>query len=178
MANLDAVKSEIGAGADERNKDGWTPLHYAAHADKVSIAERLIAHRVDVDARNNKGHSPLGIARIFGSKSVEVLLFAHGGEQYSNDRLKIRRDGQIETCRFLFSFYRKMRASILAQECTLWKSCAIGTHFTLGYRDFCGKDLKFLFPQPCQPEFSRAMTLSAGDWRDCPNGNCALSRGT
>lgn len=79
MANLDAVKSEIGAG--ERSKDGWTPLHYAAHADKVSVAETLIAHRVDVDARNNKAQSPLGIARIFGSKSVEKLLIAHGAKQ-------------------------------------------------------------------------------------------------
>ena len=75
MGDVDAVKSEIGAGADinEPNKDGWMPLHYAGYADKVSVAETLIAHGADVDARNNKGQSPLGVARASESKSVEEL---------------------------------------------------------------------------------------------------------
>ena len=57
MGNVDAVKSEIGAGGaddNEPNKDGWTSLRNAAHADKVSVAETLIAHGADVDARNSK----------------------------------------------------------------------------------------------------------------------------
>ena len=73
------MKSEI--DVDERNKDGWTPLHYVAHGDKVSVAETLIAHGADVDARNSKGQSPLGVARASRSKSVEELHIAHGAKQ-------------------------------------------------------------------------------------------------
>ena len=69
MGNVDAVNSEIGAGADinEPNKDRWKPLHYAAHADKVSVAETIISHGADVDARNSKGQSSLGVQELSGA---------------------------------------------------------------------------------------------------------------
>ena len=49
MGILDVMESEIGAGTDvdERNKDGWTLLHYAADYDKISVAETLIAKGAD-----------------------------------------------------------------------------------------------------------------------------------
>ena len=174
---MDTVKSEIGAGADvnELKKDGWTPLHYAAHADKVSVAETLIAHGADVDARNSKGQSPLGIARASGSKSVEELLIAHGTNSNRTVELRVR-DGQIGTCRFLFSFHEKMRTGILGLESAIWKVLqpAGNSHWDTG--SFCG--IAFFAKCSVCLHFRGHCPHSAGDWRYCPNSNCTMLRGT
>jgi hypothetical protein len=72
---LDLVKymvEEIGA---EPDKDGWTPLHYAATAGHLDVVEYLISKEVDIDAHNPSDTTPLMMAARYGHiKVVKYLL--------------------------------------------------------------------------------------------------------
>lgn len=51
---------ESGADIGARNAGGFTPLHAAAYAGDVAIAELLIAEGADInDAQNQAGVTPL-----------------------------------------------------------------------------------------------------------------------
>jgi ankyrin repeat protein len=72
---LDLVKymvDEIGA---EPDKDGWTPLHYAATSGHLDIVEYLISKEVDIDAQSPSNTTPLMMAARYGHiKVVKYLL--------------------------------------------------------------------------------------------------------
>ncbi|EEF61739.1 FOG: Ankyrin repeat-like protein [Pedosphaera parvula Ellin514] len=59
---------------------GYTSLHHAAMNGFRAIAEELIAHKADVNARSQNGKSPLHLAAEKGFKSVAELLLAKGAE--------------------------------------------------------------------------------------------------
>jgi len=61
---LEAVKFLLDHGADikESNEDGWTALHGAALAGHQTIAQYLVDHDADLNARTKFGQTPLGIA--------------------------------------------------------------------------------------------------------------------
>ena len=64
------------------NKDegGFTPLHWAASSGHKDVAELLLAHGADVNAKNNNGSTPLHFAAALGHKDVAELLLAHGAD--------------------------------------------------------------------------------------------------
>jgi ankyrin repeat protein len=63
---------EIGA---EPDKDGWTPLHYAATSGHLDIVKFLISKEVDVDAQSPSDTTPLMMAARYGHiKVVKYLL--------------------------------------------------------------------------------------------------------
>ena len=72
---LDLVKymvEEIGA---EPDKDGWTPLHYAATNGHLDVVEYLISKEVDIDAQSPSDTTPLMMAARYGHiKVVKYLL--------------------------------------------------------------------------------------------------------
>ena len=45
-----------------KDPNGWTPLHWAAHYGKKAMVQLLLNHGARIDARDNKGQTPLDIA--------------------------------------------------------------------------------------------------------------------
>ncbi|HZU28132.1 MAG TPA: ankyrin repeat domain-containing protein [Bryobacteraceae bacterium] len=63
-------------------RDGWTPLHLAAFFGQKEVAEALIAHGADVNARsvNAMRNMPLHAAAAGRSNEVVGVLLAHGAD--------------------------------------------------------------------------------------------------
>src|SRR5690348_9511220 len=77
------VEELIGQTPDLLNcasSDGWTPLHVAAHAGQISVAEYLLAHGAEADtpAKNDLRSTPLLRAVMAGQTEMAALLLAHG----------------------------------------------------------------------------------------------------
>jgi ankyrin repeat protein len=64
---------EARCNVDHEDKDGWTPLFFAAHNGHVSVTKQLIEALCNVDAQKN-GVSPLHCAAGKGHASVTHLL--------------------------------------------------------------------------------------------------------
>ena len=64
------------------SRDGWTPLHLAAHFGHRQVAEALLAHGADVNARasNDLGTTPLLWAVMGQDLAVVTLLLDHGAD--------------------------------------------------------------------------------------------------
>ena len=70
------------AAVDARAEpDGWTLLHYAAHAGQAEVAELLLARGADPApvASAYRGETPMMLAFYFGHERVADLLASHGG---------------------------------------------------------------------------------------------------
>jgi ankyrin repeat protein len=63
-----------------RDERGQNLLHLAAWHDQTSIAKRLIALGVDVNAKNESGYTPLHEAVRFGNRECAGLLLEHGAD--------------------------------------------------------------------------------------------------
>lgn len=61
------------------DREGKTPLHYAAAKGHLHIVEWLVMHGADVNARNSSGITPMYLAKGFGKKDVVAFLEKHGG---------------------------------------------------------------------------------------------------
>jgi uncharacterized protein len=64
------------------SRDGWTPLHLAAHFGHRQVAEALLAYGADVHARasNDLGTTPLLWAVMGQDSAVVTLLLDHGAD--------------------------------------------------------------------------------------------------
>ena len=83
--NIKAVKQHLDAGADVNSKGGYengTALHFAAGKGHKEIVELLIAKGVDVNAKNNRGGTPLHLAN---NKEIAELLIANGADVNAKD---------------------------------------------------------------------------------------------
>jgi ankyrin repeat protein len=76
----------ISHGADVKAKmkcsewdSGYTPLHMAVRWNYRIVAETLIAHGADVNAQDDRGNTPLAIARDCGLQKMADMLRRHGG---------------------------------------------------------------------------------------------------
>jgi len=69
-----------GANPNYRDKDGWTPLHYAAYRGRVDVAELLIKHGAEINAKDNDGATPLHLAAQKGHVDVAELLIKYSAE--------------------------------------------------------------------------------------------------
>jgi len=63
---LDKTDIDINA----RDKDGWTPLHYACAREKTAVVKMLIERGADLNAPDNEGVTPLHRAMIDRSDDV------------------------------------------------------------------------------------------------------------
>lgn len=66
-----------------RTKDEYdnTPLHYAAFFGTPSLTEKILNKKVNVNARNKFGTTPLQMAVIRGDKKIIELLLKYGADQ-------------------------------------------------------------------------------------------------
>ena len=65
------------ADVNARDRDGNSPLHFAAFNDHKDIADLLLAKGAAVNAKTDKGVTPLHWAAMKGHKDVVELLLAN-----------------------------------------------------------------------------------------------------
>jgi uncharacterized protein len=79
------VRQLIALGA-QVNREGWTPLHYAATSGHVGSLEALLEHHAYVDAESPNRTTPLMMAARFNHTAAAKRLLAAGADPtISND---------------------------------------------------------------------------------------------
>nr|WP_264686247.1 ankyrin repeat domain-containing protein [Wolbachia endosymbiont (group B) of Polyommatus icarus] len=63
-----------GVSVDVKDNSEWTPLHYSAKNDRLSVSRLLIEKSANVNSKNNQGFTPLHIAAREGSSAVAKVL--------------------------------------------------------------------------------------------------------
>ena len=80
--NMPLVKTLVARDADI-NREGWTPLHYAASANlpqSVEIAAYLLDKSAYIDADSGNGTTPLMMAAQYSSEAMVRLLINEGAD--------------------------------------------------------------------------------------------------
>ncbi len=62
------------------NKNGWTPLHYAATGGHARVAAFLIGAHADINAPSPNGTTPLMMAAMYGNADTVKLLLESGAQ--------------------------------------------------------------------------------------------------
>lgn len=70
---------------DEQNKNGWTPLMYAACCANLKVVLLLLEEGAETDLRNSEGHTALTLASKCGSGDVVHLLIDSGAKVNERD---------------------------------------------------------------------------------------------
>ena len=84
-AEVDAVDALLAHGAAVQ-KDGWSPLHYAATGGSAAIVKLLLARGAVLEARSPNGSTPLMMAARYGNEeAVDALLAAGADRTAKND---------------------------------------------------------------------------------------------
>lgn len=58
---------------------GMSPLHWAAARGHKDVVELLVANKIDINAKDNDGETPLNLAGKQGQLEVVQWLREHGG---------------------------------------------------------------------------------------------------
>ncbi|EGG24015.1 hypothetical protein DFA_06153 [Cavenderia fasciculata] len=76
LASLDLLlQSPLASDVNHRDKDDWTPLHYAALFDRIECALILIQHSsVNINALTNEGWTPLHVCAWRGHSDFANML--------------------------------------------------------------------------------------------------------
>ena len=84
-AEVDAATALVAHGAAVQ-KDGWSPLHYAATGGSAPIVKLLLSKGAALEARSPNGSTPLMMAARYGNENaVEALLAAGADRTAKND---------------------------------------------------------------------------------------------
>jgi hypothetical protein len=84
-AEVDAATALVAHGAAVQ-KDGWSPLHYAATGGSAAIVKLLLSKGAKLEARSPNGSTPLMLAARYGNEeAVDALLAAGGDRTLKND---------------------------------------------------------------------------------------------
>ena len=84
-AEVDAATALVAHGAAVQ-KDGWSPLHYAATGGSAAIVRLLISKGAPLEARSPNGSTALMMAARYGNEeAVDALLAAGGDRTLKND---------------------------------------------------------------------------------------------
>ena len=80
--NIKVVKQHLNAGiyVDSQDKDGWTPLRYAAQFGKKKLAELLIFNEANVNTIDKEGITPLHKAAMLNHWEIIELLITNGAD--------------------------------------------------------------------------------------------------
>jgi ankyrin repeat protein len=68
-----------------KDKQGLTPLHWAAQNGPTEMVEFLLAHKADVNAKGDRGTTPLHMAQALGHLDTVKLLLANNAEVNARD---------------------------------------------------------------------------------------------
>ena len=84
-AEVDSATALVAHGA-AINKDGWSPLHYAATGGNAAIVKLLLSKGATLEARSPNGSTPLMMAARYGNEeAVDALLAAGADRTAKND---------------------------------------------------------------------------------------------
>ena len=84
-AEVDAATALIAHGAAVQ-KEGWSPLHYAATGGSAAIVKLLLSKGANLEARSPNGSTPLMMAARYGNEeAVDALLAAGADRTAKND---------------------------------------------------------------------------------------------
>jgi ankyrin repeat protein len=75
----------LGADVNEKNKQGWTPLHFAAVRGQTACAEILIAKGAELNPRTGTEKTPLHFAGERGFLELAQLLVESGADIAAQD---------------------------------------------------------------------------------------------
>src|SRR4029453_17481857 len=82
------VGQRLAAGVSpslRENREGYTPLHFAAQDGSAQAAEALLARRGGVDAFSKRGQSPLWLAVMNSQRApdgdIVRMLLRHGADR-------------------------------------------------------------------------------------------------
>ena len=67
--------------ANDRDKFGWTPLHWAASHGFIDICKILLDNGAKVDVKNNYGMTPIHKAQVSMHQNIVDLLWARSGNK-------------------------------------------------------------------------------------------------
>lgn len=76
---------ENGSDDQERDAEGFTPLHCAASAGHLDMISLLLDRHVDIEAREHNELTPLSIAAFRGNYDVISLLIENGADIEAED---------------------------------------------------------------------------------------------
>ena len=78
--NINSLELLVKAGisVNTKEKNGYTPLHFASFKGFYLLCKKLIALQADVNATDNKGLTALIRASMTGHKDIVLLLIEHG----------------------------------------------------------------------------------------------------
>ncbi len=85
---LDWCKRLLELGA-EVNKNGWTPLHYAATGPEPTIVQLLIDKGADLESESPNGSTPLMMAAGYGVEANVDVLLGRGADPRRLNDLKL-----------------------------------------------------------------------------------------
>lgn len=69
------------------NREGWSPLHYAASGPSTALVALLLDRGAAIDARSPNGTTPLMMAARYGDERSALLLLERGADaRKRNDR--------------------------------------------------------------------------------------------
>ena len=77
--NLSAAQALVAKGSSV-NKEGWTPLHYAATGPEAPVVAFLLDRGARIDAVSPIKSTPLMMAAKYGSEASVDLLIARGAD--------------------------------------------------------------------------------------------------
>lgn len=88
-AGAQYIKDLLNAGAslEARDRDGWTPLHWIAFKDRVTVANVLLEEGAQVDSRSDNGKTPLNIAACYGGILLAEVFIEAGASLEAQDDL-------------------------------------------------------------------------------------------
>jgi len=79
-AEADAAAALVARGAAV-NKDGWSPLHYAATGGSAAIVKLLLTHGAALEARSPNATTPLMMAARYANEEAVDALLAAGADR-------------------------------------------------------------------------------------------------
>jgi len=84
--HLELTRRLLDRGA-QLQRDGWTPLHYAASSPEPRVVSLLLDRGAQIDARSPNGTTPLMMAARYGAIDAAELLRQRGADaSLRNDR--------------------------------------------------------------------------------------------
>jgi len=84
-SEVDAANALVAHGAKVQ-KEGWSPLHYAATGGSAAIVKLLLSRGAVLEARSPNGTTPLMMAARYGNEeAVDALLAAGADRTLKND---------------------------------------------------------------------------------------------